>query len=77
MDTITIPLEGFLGLELECFYYYEPAVQGDEINPPEPATLQLEQVKLGNGTLEFLRHLSSRQWQEIEQRIYDERGSEL
>jgi hypothetical protein len=77
METTTITLGGFLDLELECLYTYEPAVQGDEINPPEAAVVHLEQVKLGNGTLELLRHLSSRQWQEIEQRIYDERESEL
>jgi hypothetical protein len=49
------------------------SVPEDDINPPEPATVQIERVKLGNGTLELMRHLSSRQWQEIEQRIYDEK----
>jgi hypothetical protein len=70
---ITIPLGGFLDLELECSYYYEPSVPATDIEPPEQAVVQLEEVKLGNGTLELLRHLSSRQWQEIEQRIYEER----
>jgi hypothetical protein len=77
MENIKIPLGGFLDLELDCLYTYESAVQGDEVNPPELATVCLEQVKLGNGILELLRHLSSRQWQEIEQRIYDGREREL
>jgi hypothetical protein len=77
METITILLGGFLDLELECFYTYEPAVPEDDINPPELAVVELEKVYLHNAPLELYTHLSSKQWREIEQRIYDKRESEL
>lgn len=68
---ITIPLEDILELELECTYYYEPPVKGDDINPSEQAVVSLERVYLGLAQLEVGVHLSVDRWERLEQEIYD------
>jgi hypothetical protein len=77
MENMKVPLEGFLNLELDCFYEYEPEVQGDDINPPEQAIVELACVYLGDGQLKLDLHLTTKQWQEIEQYIYEQHEMEL
>jgi hypothetical protein len=71
MELMLIELEDFLGLELQCYYNYEPAVPEDGINPPEQAVVQLEKVYLGVAKVEIDNHLSIEQWKRLEQEIYD------
>lgn len=70
-DVMTIPLDDFLGLELECFYDYEPPVPEDDISPSEQAVVSLERVYLGLAQLEVGVHLSVDRWKRLEQEIYD------
>lgn len=70
-EVITIPLDDFLGLELECFYDYEPAVPEDDINPPEQAVVELQEVYLGDAVLKYDFHLNHKQWVRLEQEIYN------
>lgn len=70
-NQMTIALDDFLGLELECFYCYEPPLPADDINPPEQAVVLLEEVRLGEGKLVLHRHLNSNQWLRLEQEIFD------
>lgn len=77
IHTMTIPLEDFLGLELECFYDFEPTVPVDEINPPEQAVVSLERVYLGIAQLEIGIHLSVDQWKRLKQEIYDRLEKQL
>lgn len=71
MHKITIPLDDFLDLELECHYYYEPPVPEDDINPPEQAVVELQEVYLGDAVLKYDLHLTDKQWSKLEQEIYD------
>lgn len=70
-NQMTIPLDDFLGLELECIYYYEPPVDGDDISPPEQAVVELREVYLGDAVLKYDFHLTHKQWLRLEQEIYD------
>jgi hypothetical protein len=71
MELMLIELEDFLGLELQCYYSYEPAVPEDDINPPEQAVVQLEKVYLGVVQVQPDKHLKPEQWKRLEQEIYD------
>jgi hypothetical protein len=71
MKLMLIDLEDFLGLELQCYYNYEPTIPEDDINPPEQAVVQLEKVYLGVAKVEIGNHLSIDQWKRLEQEIYD------
>lgn len=70
-EVMTIPLDDFLGLDLECFYDYEPPVPADDINPPEQAVVTLQEVYMGDAILKYDFHLTHRQWVRLEQEIYD------
>lgn len=70
-NQMLIPLEDFLGLELECIYDYEPTVPEDDINPPEQAVVELQEVWLGDAVLKYDFHLTDKQWSKLEQEIYD------
>ena len=70
-EVMTIPLDDFLGLELECFYDYEPPVPEDDINPEELAVVELQEVWLGDAVLKYDFHLTDKQWSRLEQEIYD------
>lgn len=70
-DQMTIPLDDFLDLELECRYYYEPPIPSDDVNPPEQALVRLQEVYLGDAILKYDFHLTHDQWIRLEQEIYD------
>jgi len=77
MHLMLIELEDFLGLELQCYYNYEPAVPEDGVNPPEQAVVTLEMVYLGVAKVEIDIHLSIDQWKRLEQEIYDRIEKEI
>lgn len=71
MENIKIPLNCQFNLELDCFFEYEPEVPSDKINPPEPATVELLHVYLGDSVLKYNLHLTHEQWTDIEQHILE------
>lgn len=73
LDEIKFPLEGYLGLELDCFYTYEAEVPECGLNPREEAYVELDCVYLGDAPLKYDFHLTPKQWAEIEQWIYNQR----
>ena len=77
MDSIKYPLEGHLGLVLECFYTYTAEVPETLLNPRENASVELDCVYLGDATLKYDFHLTPEQWKDIEQYILEQRESEL
>ena len=76
MDSIKFPLEGYLGLVLECFYTYTAEVPESGLNPRENASVELDCVYLGDAQLKYDFHLMHGQWLEIENWILEQRESE-
>lgn len=74
IECIYYPLEGHLNLVLQCFYTYEEEVPESIINPKEEACVELERVYLGKDKLICGLHLTSDQWLEIEQWIFEQRA---
>ena len=74
MDSIKYPLEGHLGLVLDCFYTYEPEVPESALSPQENASVELDCVYLGDGQLKWDLHLTHQQWLDIEQWILEQRA---
>jgi hypothetical protein len=77
MENMKIPLGGLLDLELDCFYEYEPEVPASLLNPREEVCVALSSVYLGDAPLKYDFHLTSKQWKEIEQYIYEQHEREL
>ena len=74
MDNIKYPLEGQLGLVLDCFYTYEPEVPANLLNPREEAYVELDCVYLGDAPLKYDFHLTPHQWRGIEQWILEQKA---
>jgi hypothetical protein len=70
---ITIQLDGFLNLELNCEYDYEKAAPETDIDPPEQAVVELISAEI-NGQVVAL---NSKQWIAIEQYVYNEKEREF
>jgi hypothetical protein len=71
--TRTVSLNDFLGLELECFYYYDQAVPADDISPPERAVVELYSTLLNNSVIS----LTQEQVISLEQHLLELCESEL
>lgn len=72
-----IPLDDFLGLELECFYYCEPPVPADDVSPAEQAVVELVEVYIGDSHSKYRLDLSREKMLKLEQEIFDRIGQEL